>query len=56
MERDGKQYMLTGGAHYVDTFVKQDGKWLISVRDQYGDYNDMKEMVPMPMQGGKMGK
>lgn len=48
--------MLTGGAHYVDTFVKQDGKWLISVRDQYGDYNDMKEMVPMPMQGGKMGK
>lgn len=48
LERDGKRYMLTGGAHYVDAFVKQDGKWRIAVRDQYSDYGDMKEAAPMP--------
>ena len=48
LERDGKRYMLTGGAHYVDVFVKQDGKWRIAVRDQYSDYGDMKEAAPMP--------
>lgn len=49
LERDGKPYMLNGGAHYVDQFVKRDGKWQIAVRDQYSDYADQKELAAMPV-------
>ena len=44
IEKDGKRHMLTGGAHYIDCFVKKHGEWKIFVRDQYPDYLDQKEI------------
>ena len=44
LPRDGKSYLITGGAHYKDQFVKEEGVWKIKVRDQYPDYMDNKEI------------
>lgn len=45
LEREGKKIRLQGGAHYVDQMVKENGNWYIRIRDQYPDYQDMKEIV-----------
>ena len=44
LEREGKRLLLQGGAHYVDKMVKENGKWYIRIRDQYPDYQDIKEI------------
>ena len=42
--REGKTYLLNGGAHYRDRFVRTDTGWKIRQRDQYPDFQDEHEI------------
>ena len=45
LERENKRIQLSGGAHYIDQFIKVNGEWKIQIRDQYPDYQDQKELA-----------
>ncbi|WP_373842640.1 hypothetical protein [Limosilactobacillus sp.] len=39
-EENGKNVINVSSIRYIDTLVKQDGKWLIASREQYIIFNE----------------
>lgn len=44
LEENGKTYITDNYIRYVDTLVKEEGTWKISIRDQYFVIVEKREM------------
>ena len=43
-EKDGKDILAVHGVRYYDKYVKKNGKWKISEREQYFVFSDTREL------------
>ena len=43
-EKNGKDVLAVHGVRYYDKYVKKDGKWKISEREQYFVFSDIREL------------